>query len=114
MDLDLPPSDAGNSSPAAKRSARTGRGGGALPPVSGGADGAGRSIGRVVGRLLRRLDKVALTLMQSVVSAVNSIPMLRDVRPSIGLVGPVISLSFEVKAELGSVGEIFEALRRRL
>jgi len=70
-----------------------------------------RDLGVYVQRLGKKLNKFALALMQVVVNAMKAIPMFVGVKPSIGMVGPVPSLSFELEGEAVNLSELFEVLR---
>jgi hypothetical protein len=80
----------------------------AVPPSSP------RDLGGFIQRLGQKLNKFALALMEIVVNAMKTIPMFVGVKPSIGMVGPVPSLSFELEGESMKLSELFDAMQRKV
>ena len=71
-------------------------------------------LGRFFVGLGKKLDKMALVLMEIISNAIKTIPMFIGIKPSIGMVGPVPSLSLELEGESLKLSELFAALRENL
>jgi hypothetical protein len=74
--------------------------------------------GRFLRRMLRRLKKLALTLIELVVNAVRAIPRFVSIhpKPSLGFAGafPTLSFEFDLEAEPITIHELFHALEGTL
>jgi hypothetical protein len=60
--------------------------------------------------LLKQLTKVSIILIRIITNALRAIPNLHTIKPTLGLVGLVPSLSFELEEESMTVQELFDLL----
>jgi hypothetical protein len=63
---------------------------------------------------LRSNDQIALMVMKIAINALKAIPKLCSIKPTIGFVGPIPSISFTLEADSITISDLFDTLTQGL